>query len=127
MILLVIGLLCLGLFVYHLIYKIVITKTWTKTTAKIIRIKSQGNRRHPSQMYFLEYESEGQKYVGQYLVGTSFSEAIFDAYLNADRVEISYAADHKKVSIPSVKEDWVFIVILLFWSIFCLVLALNIP
>lgn len=78
-------------------------------------------------MFYLEYESDGKKYVGEYLVGSAFSNKIFDSYLNAERVEIAYEPNHKKVSILSVNEDWAFIIVLLFWSIFCLVLALNIP
>ncbi len=113
--------------VYQLILKIIIIKVWPKTSAKIIKITQKGNRRHPAQMFYLEYESDEKKYVGEYLVGSAFSNKIFDSYLNAERVEIAYEPNHEKVSILSVNEDWAFIIVLLFWSIFCLVLALNIP
>lgn len=125
--LLIVAVLCFILAVYQLILKIIIIRVWPKTSAKIIKITQKGNRRHPAQIFYLEYESDGEKYVGEYLVGSAFSNKIFDAYLNAERVEIAYEPNHKKVSILSVNEDWAFIIVLLFWSIFCLVLALNIP
>lgn len=125
-ILLIVAVVCFILALYHLTLKIVMIKAWPRTTAKIIKVTQKGNRRHPAQLYALEYEVDGEKHVGDTLIGSAFSNQVFDSYLNAEYVEIAYDPNHRKISILTVKEDWVFILVLLFWSVFCLILALNI-